>query len=539
VGRISDLISTLDSKKLILILSIVIIISYVNSLGVYFIWDDYPSVVSNPRIRSLDLKNIFEPLYPEDNPSIAKVPAYSRPLQIASYMVDYKIWKLNPFGYHVTNIILHVLNSILLYFLLALLLRDRIFAFMGSALFGTNPIFTSSVTYISGRADMLLLFFVILMIVFFIKSVEHKKLKIIYYILSFICFLGALLSREIGAMSILFLIIIYRWINKGIVTKTKILLYTPFVVILFLWYYLKPSAAPGYHFIWPKLLGNIFVLPTLWKGLSIYTFLSVFPFHLHMGRSITVVNSIQDKWFLISILFIISIVYSSVRFRNQKLFIFGFVWFYVPLFSQLIFNYLFAKRGIEILLPEHNLYFCYFGFLVSLFSIAGSARIKKFVPIVCLLILASYVILTVNENFYWQDEIKFFEKNIRYNKNSAFNFVNYANLGFAYEREDELVKSEKSFILAAEKSGKNPYFYNMLASFYIRHKDFDIALKNLMFSKKLDSNFHNTYTLLGIVYINKGLIPEARENFEKAILVNPSDNMANKYLELLRDKFPE
>lgn len=536
-----DWISRLNSRKSVFILIILIGISYINSLGVYFIWDDYATVVSNPVIRSSKLKNIFKPLYQNDDPQVAKTPVYSRPLQVLSYMFDYRVWKLNPFGYHITNISLHGANTVLLYFLLLLLFKDSLFAFLGAGLFAANPIFTSSVTYISGRADILSLFFVLLMLIAFIKSIQKGTLNIFFYCLALSCFFLLLLSKEIGIVSVALLVMIDKLIYKYSITKIRTLIYAPFVLVLLFWLSLKSNAAPGFSVSGAHLQGLPLGFLALLKAMSTYTFLSIFPFHLRMGRSITAISTLQDGWVYISLVFLISIIILCIQgLRKNKLMVLGLFWFYTPLFIGVLFNYFFAKRGNELLLPEHNLYFCYIGFLIFCFSVIASfalrANAKKYLTAVFLAILIFYAGLTISENFIWQDEVRFFEANIKKNKDSAFNFMAYANLGFAYERAEKFRQAEESFKMSAERSGQNPYFYNMLASFYIRNEDFDKALDILMFSKELDGSFYNTYLLTGMCYASKGETLKARHNFEKAILLNPADSLSKRYIEALKGK---
>lgn len=539
ITTLIDYILSLNSRKLILVAVILIVISYVNSLSVNFIWDDYPAVVSNASIRNLSLKNIDKPMYQDDSPNAAKAPVYYRPLQVLSYASDYRLWKLNPFGYHITNIILHILNAILLYSLLLLLFKDSIFAFLGSALFGTNPIFASSVTYISGRAEILSVFFLLLMIISFIKSIKDSKLNIFFYGLSLVFYFFLLLSKEIGAVGILFLLMIDKLIFKYSIKKLKNLIYSPFVLVFLFWQYLKPSAISGFHAAIANLGGVMLGFLTLLKGMIVYTFLSVTPFRLRMGRSIAVVTGLQDIWAYISLIFLIIAVLLFVRgLRKNKLAVFGLFWFYLPLSFLIFFNYLFAKRDNQILLPEHNLYFCYIGVVVFVFSTIAPLKLKmktkKYLIAVFLCFVIFYIGSTISENHTWHDEVKFFERNVNYNKDSAFNFVGYSNLGFAYERAKELKLAEENFKLAARRSGKNPYFYNMLASFYIRNGNFDSALKTLISSKELDMNFDNTYLLLGIVKVNRNDYVAARYNFEKALSINPADVVARRYLDTLK-----
>ncbi len=526
-------------KKIILIIIILVAISYVNSLSVDFIWDDHSAVVSNINIRSLSLKNIWRPLYQDDSPSVAKAPVYFRPLQVLSYALDYQVWRLNPFGYHITNIVLHSANTVLLYLLLLVLIKNNLFAFLGSALFGVNPVFTSSVTYISGRGDVLALLFALLTCITFIKSIQTGRLKVFFYCLSLFFAFLLFLSKEIGGVCLLFLIMLDKLVFKYSNTKAKNLIYIPFALVFLLWYALKPAAAAGFHITAANLQGVPLGFLTLLKGMGIYTLLAIFPFHLRMGRTITAVSTLQDAWVYPALIFLIFIIaLCMIGLRKNKLIIFGLFWFYLPLFILLLFNYFFARKDNELLLPEHNLYFCYAGFLIPLLAIITSLKLKmkttRYLAAVFLFFIIFYAGLTISENSVWQDEIRFFQTNVKYNKDSRFNPIAYANLGFAYERAKEFTEAEKSFAVSAERSEENPYFYNLLASFYMRRRDFDKALKTLSFSKGLDARFYNTYVLLGISYAQRGEILQAQDNFKKALLLNPADTTAKRYLEALK-----
>jgi tetratricopeptide (TPR) repeat protein len=378
------------------------------------------------------------------------------------------------------------------------------------------------------------------MIITFVKSIKDGEFNLLYYVISLLSYSLVLLSKEIGIISIIFLLLLDKLILKHSNSKIRKLIYLPYILLLLLWQYLKPSAALGYKFTFSSFLNLPFGPLTLLKGMAVYTAICLFPLNLHMGRSITIIAGFFDPWFYISILFTIIIISLFIfGMQRNKLLIFGLAWFYLPLFIQLVFNFLFARIGKEILLPENNLYFCYPGLLFAIFSTlqfsSFKEKIKKYLFPVFLCLLLFYITLTILENFNWQDEIKFYEKNIKYNQKSAFNYINYANLGFAYERAKEFKLAEENFKLSAEKSGGNPYFYNLLALFYIRNVGFDKALETLMISKKLDAKFYRTYLLLGIVYKSKGQAQEAKRNFEQAFSLRPQAPTARKYLGPLKD----
>ncbi len=95
----------------LIIILITVLIMYAPVLKAPFIYDDVHLIANNELIASFKyIPKVFN--------LISRTNAYelpARPLQILSYMIDYKSWKLNPSGYHLINILLHVLNGFLIY----------------------------------------------------------------------------------------------------------------------------------------------------------------------------------------------------------------------------------------------------------------------------------------------------------------------------------------------------------------------------------------------------------------------------------------
>ena len=149
---------------------------YVNALDNPFVYDDHDTVVANPSLA--DPSNI----------RFVLVHSPFRPVVNVSYAIDRAIWGYRPFGFHLTNVLLHAVVVALLYALLVRALADlrrrkarddepgprprrgaenrrppaltegRIdawAAFTGAALFGVHPLMTEAVGYVSGRSELL------------------------------------------------------------------------------------------------------------------------------------------------------------------------------------------------------------------------------------------------------------------------------------------------------------------------------------------------------------------------------------------------
>jgi hypothetical protein len=125
---------------------------YLNALHNPFVYDDFHTVVENPSLHSL-----------ANLPAIALY-AVTRPLVNLSYAIDYAAWGKGPFGFHLTSLLLHILNVALLFVLAQRLAADRsaalrgpygLSAFAAAALFAVHPVMSEAVGYVSGRSEVL------------------------------------------------------------------------------------------------------------------------------------------------------------------------------------------------------------------------------------------------------------------------------------------------------------------------------------------------------------------------------------------------
>ena len=157
-------------------------IVFANTFENSFIWDDADLIAQNSYIRSL--KNIplfFTPQYWNHHQEISTKGQY-RPVRTVTFALDYAFWKLNVKGYHLTNLLLHTLNVILIYFLMLRLLCLSSYeqrpketagwfdicglAFATAILFATHPIHVESIAWIKNRSDLLTLLFYLLSFLF-------------------------------------------------------------------------------------------------------------------------------------------------------------------------------------------------------------------------------------------------------------------------------------------------------------------------------------------------------------------------------------
>ena len=114
----------------VFLLIVITFVVYFGSLKNGFVWDDFLVVVKNGFIKSFkNLSRIFDKSYLTPPSQIRYLEVINigsgessyRPVVTLTYFIDYFLYKLNPWGYHLTNLLLHILNVLLLYFLKLLL----------------------------------------------------------------------------------------------------------------------------------------------------------------------------------------------------------------------------------------------------------------------------------------------------------------------------------------------------------------------------------------------------------------------------------
>jgi hypothetical protein len=154
------------------VLVAVTLLVYSGALQNGFVWDDDVLVVHNSEIRSLAG---VPGLFARDTLPGRELGDYYRPLQTLSYAVDYQLWGLDPFGFHLTSVLIHAAAALLLYRLAARLLGAREPALAAALLWAVHPVHTEAVTYVSGRSDPLAAALMLASLLLFARGREPRS----------------------------------------------------------------------------------------------------------------------------------------------------------------------------------------------------------------------------------------------------------------------------------------------------------------------------------------------------------------------------
>jgi len=193
-----------------LLIVLLTIVTYSPSLSGRFVWDDDAYVTKNQTLRSLDgLRRIWtEPV---------ATPQYY-PLVFSSFWAEYHLWKLQPFGYHLVNVLLHALNAVLLW---RVLLRLKVpGAWWASAIFALHPVMVESVAWITERKNVLACLFYLLAVLAYLRfrPLTHEGVRAAlrwrFYPLVLVLFLCALFSKTVTCTLPAVLALLVWWKGK-------------------------------------------------------------------------------------------------------------------------------------------------------------------------------------------------------------------------------------------------------------------------------------------------------------------------------------
>jgi hypothetical protein len=211
------------------------VLAHAQTLGFPFLmsWDDPAYILHNPWIRGLTLENLRFAF---------TAPYFSNylPLHLVSYMADYSIWGLNPFGFRIQSLLLAGMNAVL-----AFALTRRLFGSVGmgavaALLYAVHPSHVEAVAWLSIRKDLLSTFFLLLTVILYDRA-TRDRFHGGWYATSVATFLLGLLSKVSISMLPLFLLVLdltrrwdgaaFSW-RRAIATKIPYLAFAAVLVLV-------------------------------------------------------------------------------------------------------------------------------------------------------------------------------------------------------------------------------------------------------------------------------------------------------------------
>ncbi|UCC94804.1 MAG: tetratricopeptide repeat protein [Candidatus Omnitrophota bacterium] len=495
---------------------------YINSLKGEFIWDDESLVKNNVYIKSFSyLPEIFTTHL---RAGAGKKGGFWRPLQALSYLFNYSLFRLNVTGYHLTNVVLHIGVALMLYWLAMLLFGDRIISFFSSLFFVIHPIHTEAVSYISGRADSLAALFMLLCFVFYIKCLDKKNIMFFFSML--VGGVLAFLSRE-NTLILPILLLLYHYTFRR---KVNIFHFFSVVGITIFYIGLRLTLLkPLLDYQTTVLAPSTFLerIPGFFVALTSYLKLLVAPFPLHMEYGNTLF-AFTDIRAIIGVIIFLCLCACAYRFRKNTLIFFSILWFFIMLLPQS------NLYPINAYMAEHWLYLASIGFFLVVGKALSACRIKKIqlsTAILATILVGVYGAITIKQNTYWRKPLGFYERTLKY---APFSMRVHNNLAIIYhlmERHQEAVSLYKK---AIEMDPSFAETYNNLGLLYHDLKKYEDAFGSYTKAIEVDPDYGEPHSNLCLLYTDIGKHQEAVASCNRALGINPNlvnahNNLGNAY----------
>jgi protein O-mannosyl-transferase len=203
-----------------------VFIAYWPALRSGFIWDDDAYVTHNQTLHNLNgLQEIWF--------NAGATPQYY-PLVFTTFWLEYHLWGLNPLGFHLVNVLLHALGSLLLWRVLAQLKVPG--AWLAAAIFALHPVQVESVAWITERKNVLSAVFYFLAALAYLRFINTENSgsadiqRRYFYFAAFILFVAALLSKTVTCSLPAALLLVHWW-KKGRLRPQDILSLLPFFLV--------------------------------------------------------------------------------------------------------------------------------------------------------------------------------------------------------------------------------------------------------------------------------------------------------------------
>jgi tetratricopeptide (TPR) repeat protein len=406
-----------------------VVVAYAPALNGQFLWDDTPLVRNNQFIRSpvLALEAFRHTLFDGDS-------NFYRPTQTLSFIADYWAWDLDPFGYHLTNILIHALNACLLFLVLRGLLPRLLptesgrrhadaaawMAFGVTLVWALHPVHSAAVAYVSGRADTLAMFFCLSAWLACDAALAGKRAFPIagWSVGAFVCLLLGLCSKEIAVVWLVIFFGLLLGLRPEISRRHKWTAAAGGLLALACYMALRhlPAAPP------PAPPAP--VLPAKWllmiRALGDYGSLMLFPDKLFMERQVFAAPGLANPagaavyaWLAVAGVLLALALLAGAAWpgRGRRLRCAGAAWFAI---GFLPISNLFSLNAS---VAEHWLYLPSIGFLLFLLGVCvdlplNPRRAPALGAALILLAAAALGLRTYWRCFDWRDELTFFRQTI-------------------------------------------------------------------------------------------------------------------------------
>lgn len=519
-------------NKLRLITSVVLVlliaaIVFSPSLKNGFNYDDDLYLKENSVIKTFSLRNI-------EKICTSFFAGNYQPLTILTYLFEYHFFQLNPLGYHVTNLILHLCNCLLALWLVYLLSGRLSVALITSILFAIHPLRVESVAWISERKDILYAFFFLGAVISYLYYLR-KNHNLKFYCFALLLFLLSLLSKSMAVtLPLVLLFLDYFFFRK----RDKIILLDkiPFFVLSLIFGTIAIFSQSLSNAIRPESLGNLSE-KAMNASYAIVFYLHKIFMPVKLACLYPFPQRTEKLWAFIFLLLLLIFMAWFFRRTHTKKLVFGAGFFLITILPVLQFipigSTLVSDRYSYI--PSLGIFYAVSEGFVWLYTrkirYAGLLRVSLVIILITaisvLSLLTSRRCKVWKDGFgLWNDVLDKYPDFVTALNNRGYLLMEKGEYGLAFLDFKQALRLNSGY-------NESRYIYLNLGNLYLDIGKRQEAIATFKKALEINPRDAEVYFNLGVVYEAQGNKEDALAAYKKTIELNPSHTKACYNLAIL------
>ena len=496
------------------LLTAVTILAYRPAWHGGFLWDDDAYVTNNELLTAPDgLRRIWFSF---------ESPSQYFPLVYTTFRIERALWGLNPAGYHVVNVLLHVANALLVWRLMARLRVPG--AWLAGAIFALHPVQVESVAWITERKNVLMGFFFLLTLLTWIEFLEVQTTRRWrLYLLALVLYALALLSKT-TACTLPAALLLILWLQKRAINKERLVQVVPFLILgiamglLTVWWERYHQGTRGPLFALGPIERILIASRAVWFYLGKLFWPSNLTF-IYPRWIVSPTEPLEYAW-LAALGGLCAAIFFARRYVGRSLEV-AALFFVATLSPVLGFIMLYTFRYTFV--ADHYQYLASIGPIAlasaGITTLAASfkeSRHSIFGAAVC--IVAALAVFTWRQSTMYADIEALWRTTIARNPGC---WMAHNNLGIVLSQKGEIDEAIAHYRKTLEMS---PDFadadYN-LGNALLQKGEIDAAILHCQRAVTIQPNDPEAQVALGNALLQKGLIDESIVHYQKALAIRP------------------
>ncbi|MGA1826320.1 MAG: tetratricopeptide repeat protein [bacterium] len=487
------------------------------------------------QVRNYEFVAYDEIAYVVDNPNVQKgltresivwsfkaiVAANWHPLTLLSHMLDIQLYGMAAGRHHMTNVLFHIMNSLLLFLIFWIMTGDLWQCGFIAALFALHPLHVESVAWVAERKDVLSTFFWLLTILTYIGYTKNHEIKI--YFLTLIFFILGLMAKPMLVTLPFVLLLLDYWPLRRLRSRKELYEKIPFFVLV--------VALSAVTFLVQKRGGAVCTLNTYSIKMRVanallsyarYLGKMFFPYKLAFFYPYPARFHAMQVAGVFLLLVSLSL-YAIMTMRKHPYFTVGWLWYIgtlVPVIGL-------VQVGEQAMADRYT-YVPLIGIFIALAwgvpeLIKNGRRKKIALAAAATILILLFMIVSWRQTGSWKNSSALFEHALHVTDN---NYVAHNGMGNVLKKKGKITEAIEHYTEAIRLKPANAIAHNNLGNALKKQGKIREAIEHYREALRINPDYASAYNNLGNAFKKQGKIEEAMEYYAEALRIDPEYALA-------------